>query len=285
MKRNTGGLLSDGGFLLFIILCFIAILFMPGGSGRDFQSMVLLNVAFLIAILTYFTNVTAGLILNILFIFAYGTYTLYQSVVAVGNPVGAQTYFWLLMTPLFTGAIWMFSYGVQRIQRENETLRTANTQLATVDQNTNLKNSLSFQNDATVFMALSNRYDIPLTLLVVQVRYWNEVRRMISDNQMTDVLYEMSQLGQTSIRTNDSLYMLDQETATWGLLLFTDSDGANIVINRLKENVAHFNEDEKTNDFKVEFQLRIGKFEYSADTVQSPLEFIDKARKQLEFDV
>lgn len=136
-----------------------------------------------------------------------------------------------------------------------------------------------------MFMALSTRYGIPLTLLVMQVRYWNEVRRLINDEQMKAVLSELSELSQTSIRSNDTFYMLDNENATWGLLLFADRDGSKIVADRLKTNVAAFNAREQSGGYKVEFQLRIGQYEYAPETVASPFDWIEKAGKQLEFDV
>jgi GGDEF domain-containing protein len=223
-------------------------------------------------------------VLNIVFIFAYGTYTLYRTV-AVGDIVSAGTYFWLVMTPLYTLAIWMMTSGMHRLYRENELLQGNNARLATMDGNTNLRTSLSFQKDATIFMALSSRYSIPLTLVVMQVRYWQDVRRIISESGITDALIQLSELGETSIRSNDSLYLLDKENATWGLLLFTDNDGAKIVANRLRANLEQLNARETEGGFRVEFQLRIGEFQYDPETISSPLEFIDKARKQLEFDV
>ncbi|MBH5317527.1 GGDEF domain-containing protein [Paenibacillus sp. GSMTC-2017] len=284
MNRNRSGIQSDLGFLLFIVLSFVGVVYISGDPDHYVQNLILLNVVFLIAILTYFTTITMGLLLNILFIFAYGTYTIYETVV-VGAGVHIGTYFWLLMAPLYTSAIYLFARGVLNIQSENEELRNSTKQFAMMDQNTNLKNILSFQKDATIFMALSDRYEIPLTLLVMEVRYWKEVRNMISDDRMSDVLYELSQMSQTSIRSNDSLYMLDQENATWGLLLFTDVDGAKNVVNRIKEAVQEFNHKDKQKGFQVEFQLRMGGFQYNEETVRSPLDFIDKARKQLEYDV
>ncbi|MDQ6421573.1 GGDEF domain-containing protein [Paenibacillus sp. LHD-117] len=284
MKRNAGGYMSDAGFLLFVILCFVGILFVSGQPDAYIQNILFLNAAFMIGILVYFTGVTTGLVLNMVFIFAYGTYTLYQSV-AIGNTVTGQTYFWLLMTPLYTAAIWLMTSGMKRLQAQNESLKEANAKVATMDQNTNLRNSLSFQKDATVYMALSTRYAIPLTLLVMQVRYWSDVRRLITEDGVTDVLIRLSELSETSIRGNDLLYMLDKENATWGLLLFSDMDGGKVVADRLRGNLARFYERDSEGGYRVELQLRIGEYEYDAETVESPLDFIDKARKQLEYDV
>ncbi|MGG4142647.1 diguanylate cyclase [Paenibacillus algorifonticola] len=284
MRRNQSSLISDSGFLLLIVVSFICIVFTAGDPDRYLQNVIFLNVAFLIAIITYFTNVTTGLILNIVFIFGFGTYTLYGTLVG-GEAVSSGNYFWLVMTPVFTLVTWMFTLAGRQLQTENEQLKKTNSRLATMDENTNLRNSRSFQNDAAVFMALSTRYEIPLTLLVVNVKYWDELRRMVSEERMTEAIFELSQMSQTSIRTNDSIYMLSKDNPTWGLLLFTDRQGANIVIERLRHKIQEFNSAEFSNKYKVELSLKIGALQYEPEAIPTPLDFIVQARKQLEYDV
>lgn len=282
--RFRSSLVSDGAFLLLILNCFICIVYTAGNPNQYMQNIIFLNVAFLIAIVTYFTNVTAGLILNILFIFGYGTYTLYQTIVQ-GGGIGVQHYFWLVMTPVFTLVTWLLTHGTKRLQQENEQLQKSNTTLATMDERTSLKNTLSFQYDAPVFMALSVRYSIPLTLLVINVKYWDEIKRMIGEKQLLEAVTQLSKLGQTSIRTNDSLYMLNQDNPTWGMLLFTDHAGATLVIERLKERVLDINRNEFAEKYQVGFVLRMGAFQYDPETILSPLELVAQAKRQLEFDV
>lgn len=254
----------------------------PVLNNLDFP--IFLNLALLIAIVTYFTNVTTGLILNILFIFGYGTFTLYQTVV-VGGTIGTQNYFWLIMTPLFTISTWLLTYGTRQLQLDNDQLRKANESLATVDAKTSLKNTFSFQSDATIFMALSVRYHIPLTLMVFSVKYWDEIRRIIGEEQLIEAVLDLSKMSQTSIRTNDSLYLLNKENPMWGMLLFTDRPGASIVIDRLRNSVEERNRDEYREKYRVELILKMGAIEYDAQLVPNPLEFITLAKKQLEFDV
>lgn len=284
MKRNQSNIVSDIAFLLLFIVCFICVVFTAGDPDHYIQNIIFLNVAFLIAIVTYFTNLTVGLILSIIFIFGCGTFTLYQSIV-LGSVVGNQSYFWLIMAPSITGVTWMLTLGNKKLQEEKEQLQKSNTSLATMDENTNLKNSRSFQQDATVFMALSTRYSIPLTMLVISVKYWDEIRRMTSEEEMTSAIYDLSTLSQTSIRTNDSLYILDKDNPTWGLMLFTDRQGANIVIERLKQKVISLNTGENADKYKVQLDLKIGAVEYQADAIETPLDFIVEAKRQLEYDV
>ncbi|RJX41198.1 GGDEF domain-containing protein [Paenibacillus pinisoli] len=283
MRRFQSSMVSDAAFMLLFAACFVAVVFTARDPDLYLQNVIFLNVAFMIAIITYFTTVTTGLILNILFIFGYGTFTLYQTVI-VGGLIGPQNYFWLIMTPIFTMVTWMLTLSSKRLQAENEELLRNNSSLATVDANTSLKNTLSFKNDATIFMALSVRYEIPLTLLVIQVKYWDEIKRMISESQLTDAIQDMSRLSQTSIRTNDALYMLNREHPTWGMLLFTDRPGAQIVIDRLKQRVNELNESE-SEKYKVSLNLKIGAIQYERESIPTPLDFIAQAKKQLEYDV
>ncbi|WP_168119369.1 diguanylate cyclase [Paenibacillus sp. HB172176] len=284
MKKNQSSILSDSAFLLLFIACFISIVFTAEDPNQYIQNIIFLNLAFLIAIITYFTTVTTGLILNILFLFGYGTFVMYQSVV-IGGSVEFQSYFWLIMTPVYTVIAWMITSANRKLQTENEHFKKINSRLATMDENTNLKNSLAFQNDATVFMALSVRYNIPLVLMVINIKYWNDLKGMISEEFMTETIRNVSQIGQTSIRTNDSLYLLNKDNPTWGMLLFTDQEGAKNVIDRLRKRASELNTTVQTDKKRIELSFKIGATLYNPETITTPLDFIVVARKQLEYDV
>lgn len=284
MRRNRSSLVSDIALLSFLVLVFICIVFIAGAPDNYLQNIIILNVAFILAIVTYFTTVTAGLVLNLVFIFVYGFYTMYQTI-SVGETIGLSTYFWLIMTPLLTVVLWIFTLGNRELQNENQRLEKITANTAIVDENTNLRNSISFHKDASLFTGISTRYQIPLTLLVVKVKYWKEIRRIIPDDQLAEAIYDVSQLSQASIRTNDALYLLDKDDATWGLLLFTDSAGAKIVIERIKLKLQELNDTEFANKYKVSLGLKIGAVQYEPGTIENPLDFIVQAKKQLEYDV
>lgn len=284
VSRNRSSLVSDLGFLAFLVLVFICIVFVAGVPDHYIQNIIVLCVAFLLALVTYFTTVTAGLVLNLAFIFGYGFFVLYQTV-SQGETIGVNTYFWLIMTPLLTVVLWIFTWSSRELQAENELLKKKTANLAAVDENTDLRNSISFQKDATLFTGISTRYKIPLTLLVIKVKYWNEIRRLIPEEQLSEAIYDVSQLSQSSIRTNDALYLLDKEDATWGLLLFTDRDGSKIVVERIKDKLQELNDTEFSRKYKVNLGLKIGAVQYEAETIENPLDFIVQAKKQLEYDV
>lgn len=69
------------------------------------------------------------------------------------------------------------------------------------------------------------------------------------------------------------------------LLLFTDRDGAQIVIERIKMKLKELNDTEFTQKYKVSLGLKIGAVEYQPEAIESPIDFIVQAKKQLEYDV
>ncbi|WP_099221971.1 diguanylate cyclase domain-containing protein [Listeria costaricensis] len=284
MIKNRNNFLTDMGFLLFILLCFISVAFIANDPSMYLRNIIFLNVAFLLVIITYFTNLTLGLILNVLFIFGYASFVLYD-MVANGSESHFSSYFWLLVTPLFTFAAYLFTKNTSRLQLENERIKHQHLYLGTIDEDTLLKNLVSFQNDEEIFTSISNRYDLPLTLLVIKVRHWRELKRFLSEEEMRLVLQDVSRLLESCIRTSDVLYLLDKEEATWGMLLLTDDPGSKLVIERIKKRIETANQEEFAAKYRVKLELRVGAKQYDANEIKTPLDFIEQTSKELEYDV
>ncbi|EHC6212495.1 GGDEF domain-containing protein [Listeria monocytogenes serotype 4b] len=284
MKKITNNLFADIGFLFFILLCFITIDFMINTPDEYLRNIILLNITFLLVIITYFTNLTLGLILNVLYIFIYATYIIYE-IVANQIAYGFGSYFWLIITPLFTVASAMFTRNTSRLQEENTKIKQQNLYLGTIDQETLLKNIVSFQNDERIFSSISRRYDLPLSLMVIKVRHWRELKRFQSEEEMRLALQDISAILETCIRTSDVLYLLDKDDATWGLLLLTDEPGGKLVADRIKSRIAEANTEEFAAKYRVKLELRIGTSQFDSEKVKTPLDFIDLATKELEYDV
>lgn len=281
MKNSK--LLSDLSLLGFLLLSFIVVVYTSFNQGAFVQNVIFMNVAMLLAIVTYFTNLTIGLILNLIFIFLQGSYALYISIGTSQN-FGSSLYFWLVMTPLFSVMLYLFGYHTLQLQAENVQLERKNRQLGTLDDETRLRTMRAYREDAQVFMSTSRRFNLPVTMVVIQVKYWNELQRMLSDEQISEVIRRVTDTMKLAIRDNDILYVLDREHLTWGLLLFTDQDGSLIVTERIK----HFFEesaDEFSNKNQIEIAIRTGAKQFDAETIRTPYDFVEAAIKELEYDV
>lgn len=281
MKNNK--LLSDLALLGFLLLIFIIVVFATFDQSSFVQNIIFMNVALLLAIITYFTTITAGLILNLVFIFLQGSYALYESI-SKSETFGASLYFWLVMTPLLSVMLYMFSYHTQKLQEENRQLERKNRQLGTLDDETRLRTMSAYKEDAQVFISTSRRFNLPVAMVVIQVKHWNELYRMLSDEQISDVVKRVTSTMQQAIRDNDILYVLERENLTWGLLLFTDQAGARIVTERIKQFFAESIRDFSTEN-KIDIDIKTGAAEYNQETIHSPYDFVEAAVKELEYDV
>ena len=70
MRRTSPALVSDAALIGFMLLCLISILFISGDPQQTMTNVIMLAIAFFIAVITFFSSVTAGLIINVVFIFA-----------------------------------------------------------------------------------------------------------------------------------------------------------------------------------------------------------------------
>ena len=99
--KNRDQVLSDLGIVFFLVLTFVTITFTAQDAAHYIQNLVMLNVTFLVILITYFSNITLGLVTNGLVIFFYISYTIFL-VLVNGEPLTASSYFWIVLLPLFT---------------------------------------------------------------------------------------------------------------------------------------------------------------------------------------
>ena len=87
MKSKTAelGLRTDLNLLAFLFLTAVTAVFMALTSDQVLLNTVYLGISIFLLLATYFWGLTAGLVLNLLFIFAQGTWMVYTDLLA-GHP-------------------------------------------------------------------------------------------------------------------------------------------------------------------------------------------------------
>lgn len=114
-------ILHESAFILMFMSCAVCILYAVADPQLYMLNMIMLNIVFLIAIVTYFSTLTTGLILNILFIFVCCVYT-WHDVWYNGDLNIMQNSFWMIMAPVLTGVIWMLKNANRKLKEENQRL-------------------------------------------------------------------------------------------------------------------------------------------------------------------
>jgi len=258
------------------------------GMGITHTDYLLVNFIFLgvtvcMILFTYFWGVITGLLLNLAFIFAQVFIVIYE------NQVNDRIVPWVLAYWLFVPLLLSLTfYGAtdhaRKLQRQNAKLQSDLVARGAFDEDTNLRTTVSYIEDTAVFTETNRRFDLPVTTMIVRIRYFQEMRTMVSDSQMRELLKLVSNVIKQAMRTNDITYLIDRSNPTWAVLLFTDADGASIAAGRIK---TQFAKALATNDAlsTLDIRLVVGVASWDADKMQSPYDLMNAGIKETEYDV
>lgn len=280
MKNKN--LRTDLSFIALIILIFVYFIFLIYQQEYLLDNFLIACVVFIILIITYFTNLTTGLIINAVIIFGYITFVIYQSLTK-GIVIRPYTYFWIFMSPAITTTISMFTMGSMSLQREVVSLKRKLTSLSTFDEVTNLKNLRAFESDANVYIKIAKRYKTNFGVLLLEYKYQKELERLTDRESMNKINQLVIDAIRNSFRTEDEIYSLDNKDFLFGILLLTKKESRDVVVDKLKENIAKIDTNEVLNTKQIEIDIRIGVTYQQKD--EKPLEMIGKAKDDMRFDV
>lgn len=285
--KNKDQVLSDLGIVFFLVLTFITITFTAQDSANYIQNLIMLNVTFLVILITYFSNITLGLVTNGIVIFFYISYTVFL-VLVNGVPLTASSYFWIVLLPLFTYVVSLMTGRNRALQNRVRELEDENVSLATIDPDTGLRNFRTLVSDAKIFIGMSKRGQIEISLMLIKFRHYKEIKRILGEERLPLFVRQMTEVLHRSLRVEDTLYLVEKEDITFGLFLITDTAGTKIVEKRIRDQMQTEEFYTITAPYEVEIDLKIGVFHCDhckKGEAFSPLDFIEKARKEMEYDV
>lgn len=271
---------------LIFFLFWMAILAL--GMAATHTNYLMVNAIFLgvtvcLILFTYFWGLVTGLLLNLGFIFAQILIVIYAT--QVDNRIIPWALAYWLFVPLLLS---MSFYGVtdytRQLQTQNAKLRSDLIERGAFDEDTNLRTTVSYIEDTAVFTETNRRFDLPVTTMIVRIRYFSEMRNMVSDGQLRELLKLVSGTIKKAMRTNDITYLLDRQNPTWAVLLFTNADGASIAAGRIKTNFA---KDLAANEALANLDIRlvVGVASWDPDKMKTPYDLMNAGIKETEYDV
>lgn len=280
-KKNLS-LLTDVWLLIFIAFLAITAILMTV-SGHVLANAVFLGIALVLLLLTYFGGIVVGLIGNFIFVFGQIIWMIYLNEQPHASlPVVLS--FWLVMPLILSVSLYFFTEDVQAIQDQNGKLKTALIEHGAFDSETNLRTNAAFVQDTRVAIENNHRFDLPVTLMVFRIRYYEEIRRMLSSEQIESLLRELSEMIDDVTRVNDLVYYLEDTIPTWGVILYTDEAGAKIVSERVKAQLAQGLElSNKSKD--VNIALTSGIASWNDESMKEPYDLTKAVLKEMEYDV
>lgn len=243
----------------------------------------LVFVVMLGTIVGYYTNITAAILYSIIFVFLYSSFQIYQNITK-GLTISGDVYFWMLAAPVFSILFAYYGGLIRSIQDKNSSLIEENEELVMIDKDTGLLSSQAFFNELKVYMKINERYNIEVYLMLIKVKYENEVIRILGESKYNKMMNEISNIISFALREEDRKLIL-RDVNMFGLIILSNKGGEKHIKNRIKEMIKdiNFKGDVVINNLNLE--VLVGVARYNAEEINSPYEFFKKAERDLEFDV
>lgn len=279
---EKSSLLQDVGLLVFLSL-FSATAILMALTGNILLNVIYLFCTVMLLMITYFFGILPSLISNIVFIAIQAIIMIYQYVSQTAR-IPWQLSFWMIIPMLLSLALYSMTKNQVALQKSNGELRTALIERGAFDEQTNLRTTVAYIEDIAVFAETNRRFDIPVTTAIIKIRYFNDLRRMMSPNQTKLLLKLTTDSIKEKTRTNDITYLLNSDDPTWAILLYTDNKGAGIATGRIKEG---FEKNVKANDSlsTMAISMIVGIASWDSSTMKTPYDLMNAGIHETQYDV
>lgn len=273
---------QDVALLVFLLL-FSAVAVLMTISGHSLVNVVSLFCTVVLLILTYFLGLIPSLLANMVFIAGQVIWTIYQ----YGNNHGVITWsllFWLVMPILLSLSLYAMTQTQVALQQANGDLRAALVERGAFDQQTNLRTTVAYVEDASVFIETNERFKLPVSTVIIKIRYFDDMKRMMSENQLNVLLQLASETIKDITRDNDITYLVDNEDPTWAILLFSDEEGANIAADRIRTGFAKALAGE-TRLSSLAISMVVGIATWNPEEMNNPYDLMNAGIRETQYDV
>lgn len=232
-KNRTGYVLQDIGMLLVLAsLFFGTIVLLNAPSQLKLENLIMLLITFAGVLLAAYRLVISGVVIVGLQIIIYTVYKLFFNYTQ-GVQIETISFIWLVYPLIAVGSMIIFIKRSMIMETEIEILREQVEELVLIDPLTGLYNLKSLYLDLNAEIALSIRRKTDITLMIVDLRYEAELRKILGKKNYNMLKQKIAMLLQDTLRIEDKIYAIDHK-GTLAMILSCDREGAEIVKRRLK---------------------------------------------------
>jgi len=283
-KSRYGILTQDVGLLAFLISIFASVAVACTGSSEllaENAGMLFLTVT-AIVLVTFSKDMAAFVLIcsQLIGYTAYKIFLLYAS----GVLIQAISYLWLFLPFAAAGSMKLFCYGRQRLELENIMLKSQVEELVMVDVLTGLYNLRSFYYDIGRQISYAKRNELPLTLMIIKLRYGQELQNVLSKNQYDMVKQRLVQIVTDAVRVEDRLYSIDKEGGLAAVLTCNET-GAALVSGRIHSRVGEKGAFDHIADASIKIDVKIGYVQYLESMGDDMTNYKKSVEKELQYDV
>lgn len=270
-------------FVLFILAFFLLFSFIFLSKNFDsFSNFILFGALIIVLFIAYFEKIIWGLLSSIIIIFIYSSYEIYCSF-KFASTLPVTVYMWIILIPFLAFITGKISESVNEISEENIMMISKYKELVTIDHATGLKNMKAFYLDLEREISRSNRHNTDLTLMIIKLPFLSQIKSVLAPNEFKKLMELISKILIDSTRLEDLLYNLEDNTLSI-IMIDTEVKGAEIVKNRIKDNISKENLKLKSSGRTVVIDLQIGIVQFNKD-IKTAFEFKEKAEEETIYDL
>lgn len=178
----------------------------------------------------------------------------------------------------------LFSGSMHRLNAENTLLRRQVEEQVLIDEMTGLYNLRAMYRDAQMMVNYSARNHLPVSLMLIQLRYESEFRGMLSHNRYVMMRKRLATLVQDCVRVEDKVYCIDEQ-GTMAILLTSNEANSAYVRSRIISHVTASNAFDEILERGTKIDLRIACKEYTDTFGKDMMAFKKAVESELAYDV
>jgi diguanylate cyclase (GGDEF)-like protein len=212
----------------------------------------------MITIIGFIRGLITALISSMFAVFCYGSLILYHLyIVPTISTLELNDVIWLLVFPLGAVTSGVNGQEIHRLLHEYHLYRQMVSEHVTIDAVTGFPNERHFRRDLSMEISRTLRYGHSMTVLLVEVAWFNEMLKDYGKETTDTLLREISDKIQTVLRDEDKKAYLGH--GRFALILpETNMERAEVVIERLDEHIRTITIESTKGKKQIEVQIRYG---------------------------
>lgn len=272
----------DISLMGFIVLVLSMVVFDMFVDKQLMANLTCTIVTLLLLVVTFFLGIIPGLTLNLIFIFVIVLGTIYEYM-QTGNVIMGSI-FWTVVPPLLCVCLYFLSDNIVKLQEENITLKRE-VGSETVDTETNLWSMDTYLEHFVVFSTLANDFQVPLSLYVIRVRYWNAVAGMMPARDQHELLMGLSDMLRDMKTGHEFVYLAESNPPTWAILSANrETEGTQEFKDAFYREFEQFLSDHEE-IAKIDIQFAVSHIHYDPAEHPNAEAFFEDGVHELQYDV
>ena len=277
-------LLQDLGILLFMIsVAAAALITALGGRDMLYQNVAMMLAVLLSSVLLVMRAKVAGAVTAGLTILVFAAYKLYMRF-SYAAAIEWTAFLWPFIVLGALGGMTLFISLFSVIEGVNGVLNKRLDELTVMDPLTGLENMRSMVMSLKRYMALSRRNGTEMGLMMVRLRYADEIKKVLTRAQFGDLRHNIAITVQNALRLEDRVFSID-ENGSLGIIYFSKEAGVTVVKSRVLSAVANKNMLPDLNEQALTVELSAVYKQYDTSYGDDVMRYISDLEKEFAYEV